>query len=104
MLSPRQQQTEEQDAPIFEQDKVPKTNASTPPGEFIREINAPPGKLGVVIDTTRNGPVVHQVKVESPLENLIHQGAKIIETQQLCQPATSPRKWLEELTSQGRSR
>jgi len=78
-ITPRQQQTEAQGAPIFEQDEVPKTSASTPPGEFIREINAPPGKLGVVIDTTRNGPVVHQVKVGSPLENLIHEGDKIIE-------------------------
>ena len=45
---------------------------------FIRVCQAPPGKLGVVIDTTKNGPVVHQVKAGSPLEGIIYAGDRII--------------------------
>jgi hypothetical protein len=45
---------------------------------FIRVCQAPPGKLGVVIDTTKNGPVVHQVKAGSPLEGIIFAGDRII--------------------------
>lgn len=77
--TPRQQQTEGEDASKLEQEEPSKTKAISPPGGFIRVIDAPPGKLGVVIDTTKNGPVVHQVKAGSPLENLIFQGDKIIE-------------------------
>ena len=45
---------------------------------FIRVCQAPPGKLGVIIDTTKNGPVVHQVKAGSPLEGIIYAGDRII--------------------------
>lgn len=45
---------------------------------YIRECFAPAGKLGVIIDTTSKGPVVHQVKTGSPLENLIFAGDRII--------------------------
>lgn len=45
---------------------------------FIRECQAPPGKLGIVIDTTKDGPVVYQVKSGSPLENIIFAGDRII--------------------------
>jgi hypothetical protein len=44
----------------------------------IRECIAPPGKLGVVIDTTRDGPNVQLVKEGSPLENQIFPGDRII--------------------------
>jgi len=52
--------------------------SSSAPEVFIRECMAPAGKLGVVIDTTRNGPVVHQVKAGSPLENVVFAGDRII--------------------------
>mmetsp|Transcript_11310 Transcript_11310/g.21166 ORF Transcript_11310/g.21166 Transcript_11310/m.21166 type:complete len:898 (+) Transcript_11310:251-2944(+) len=45
---------------------------------FIRECQAPPGKLGIIIDTTKDGPVVYQVKSGSPLENIIFAGDRII--------------------------
>eukprot|EP00979_Chaetoceros_neogracilis_P018366 scaffold10577_cov306-Chaetoceros_neogracile.AAC.5 len=45
---------------------------------FIRCCQAPPGKLGIVIDTTKNGPVVYQVKAGSPLEGIIYAGDRII--------------------------
>jgi hypothetical protein len=44
----------------------------------VRECVAPPGKLGVVIDTTKDGPIVHLVKEGSPLENQIFPGDRII--------------------------
>jgi len=46
--------------------------------EFERVCVAPPGKLGVVIDTTKLGPVVYQVKDESPLQGLVFPGDRII--------------------------
>merc|ERR1712038_579355 len=61
-------------------DEVAETVEVLPsPRGYIRECTAPPGKLGVVIDTTRNGPVVHQVKSGSPLENIVFAGDRIIE-------------------------
>ncbi len=46
--------------------------------EFERVCAAPPGKLGVVIDTTKMGPVVYQVKDGSPLQGAIFPGDRII--------------------------
>ena len=36
-----------------------------------RRVKAPPGKLGIVIDTSEDGPVVKLVKENSPLEGLV---------------------------------
>jgi len=47
-------------------------------GMVKREVYAPPGKLGVVIDSTSKGPVVHDVKVGSPLEGIVFPGDRII--------------------------
>lgn len=52
---------------------------SLPGGENTREISAPPGKLGIVIDTTEHGLIIHKVKEGSPLENIIFPGDKILE-------------------------
>jgi len=43
-----------------------------------RECFAPPGKLGVVIDTTPEGPVVHKVNPGSPLEGIVWPGDIIV--------------------------
>jgi hypothetical protein len=40
----------------------------------VREILAPPGKLGIVIDTTLDGPVVHKVNENSPLQGKVFKG------------------------------
>lgn len=45
---------------------------------YERVVFAPPGKLGVVIDTTKDGPVVYQVKEDSPLVGVVHPGDKIV--------------------------
>lgn len=42
------------------------------------DIVAPPGKLGIIIDTCSEGPIVHNVKPNSPLEGLIFKGDLVI--------------------------
>jgi C-terminal processing protease CtpA/Prc len=41
-------------------------------------ISAPPGRLGIVIDTTNEGPLVYHVLDDSPLLNKLHPGDFII--------------------------
>jgi hypothetical protein len=49
------------------------------PSNRIRvDIIAPPGKLGIIIDTCSEGPIVHSVKPTSPLEGLIFKGDLVI--------------------------
>lgn len=43
-----------------------------------RTVIAPPGKLGIVIDTTLEGPVVHKVNPNSPLEGTLFPGDIIV--------------------------
>jgi len=59
----------------MDDEKTPKVAAEQ---EYIRDCLAPAGKLGIVIDTTSRGPVVHQVKAGSPLEDSIFVGDRII--------------------------
>lgn len=40
----------------------------------LRDIHAPPGKLGIIIDTSLEGPVVHKVNENSPLLGKIFAG------------------------------
>lgn len=42
--------------------------------QITREVIAPPGKLGIIIDTTLQGPVVHKVNKNSPLEGILFPG------------------------------
>jgi C-terminal processing protease CtpA/Prc len=41
-------------------------------------VDAPPGKLGIVIDTTFEGPVVHSINPKSPLEGTLFPGDIIV--------------------------
>jgi hypothetical protein len=43
-----------------------------------RTVIAPPGKLGIVIDTTLEGPVVHKINPQSPLEGFLFAGDIIV--------------------------
>lgn len=43
-----------------------------------RTVIAPPGKLGIVIDTTLEGPVVHKINPQSPLEGTLFPGDIIV--------------------------
>jgi len=47
-------------------------------GRFQRSCFAPPGKLGVIIDTTKSGPIIHELKASSPLKGLLYKGDRII--------------------------
>lgn len=42
------------------------------------DIVAPPGKLGIIIDTCGEGPIVHSVKPTSPLEGLMFKGDLVV--------------------------
>ena len=46
---------------------------------ITRTIIAPAGKLGIVIDTTLEGPVVHKIKDGSPLMGKLNVGDIITE-------------------------
>jgi hypothetical protein len=46
--------------------------------KVTRQITAPAGKLGIVIDTTVEGPVIHKVNMLSPLEGLLKAGDIIV--------------------------
>jgi hypothetical protein len=50
----------------------------TDPRTYVRSVSAPSGKLGIVIDTTVNGPVVHQVNDGSKLIKKIFPGDIIV--------------------------
>ena len=40
----------------------------------VREVIAPPGKLGIVVDTSLEGPVVNQILPTSPLRDSLEVG------------------------------
>jgi len=44
----------------------------------LYDIFAPSGPLGIVVDTTRDGPVVHSMKANSPLQGLVTPGDIIV--------------------------
>lgn len=46
--------------------------------EIVTTVQAPAGKLGIVIDTAKYGPIVHEIKAESPLQGMIIKGDRII--------------------------
>ncbi|KAL7486700.1 hypothetical protein ACHAW6_012298 [Cyclotella cf. meneghiniana] len=48
------------------------------PARVRRVVVAPPGKLGIIIDTSTKGPIVHSVKDESVLEGSVFAGDLII--------------------------
>jgi hypothetical protein len=54
------------------------TEVSGRPNMVSREVVAPPGKLGIVIDTTLEGPVVHKVNPGSPLDGIVSPGDIIV--------------------------
>jgi C-terminal processing protease CtpA/Prc len=58
------------------------TNETMTPRESSRnrvyDCFAPPGPLGIVIDTSPEGPIIHSMKTTSPLLGLINQGDLIV--------------------------
>ena len=70
-------------------------NASSSTNSFsLRQIKAPPGRLGIVIDTTAEGPVVHSVQSASPMRLKLFAGDVItsidgVETSSLSSEAVA---------------
>lgn len=62
-------------ADVVNLDHTPRRSNSRQLHEYV----APPGKLGIVIDTTQIGPVVHDVKESSPMRDVVYPGDRIIE-------------------------
>ena len=50
----------------------------------IYEVKAPPGALGIVIDSNEEGPFVYEVKTTSPLNGMVEDGDKIISIDGWC--------------------
>jgi C-terminal processing protease CtpA/Prc len=44
----------------------------------LYDVFAPPGPIGIVVDTTRDGPAVHSLKRTSPMLGLINPGDLIV--------------------------
>ena len=65
----------------------PSVNSSA--SKITRCCFAPPGKLGIIIDTTVEGPVVHKVNAGSPLEGLVWKGDIIVKIDEVDTRAMS---------------
>jgi len=48
------------------------------PKRVKREVFAPAGKLGIIVDTSSDGPIVHSIKADSPLVGKVFTGDYII--------------------------
>ncbi len=62
-------------------DQMTKTVASfidKQPKRVKREVFAPAGKLGIIVDTSSDGPIVHSIKGDSPLVGKVFTGDYII--------------------------
>lgn len=65
---------EEDDDDELDIDKSWTPNSSS----IVREITAPPGKLGVVLNTSEKGPVVQSIATGSPLEGMVWPGDVVV--------------------------
>ena len=66
-----QEMNAQPDAPLS---KATSPDSTLSDGKISRIIFAPAGRLGIVIDTTRNGPTVYKVHEQSPLYNKLKPG------------------------------
>lgn len=62
-----------------EEEEEPDVSSGGVTNYFSRTIEAPPGKLGIVIDTTNEGPKVYRVNENSALKGKIRPGDIIVE-------------------------
>ena len=66
------------DSPISFLSESKPTWEDAPQMRIRRDIMAPPGKIGIIIDTSNKGPIVHSVKDNSVLEGLVFEGDLIL--------------------------
>jgi hypothetical protein len=70
---------DDEDDNTYNNDQRSNTASTANDGEYVtRKVTAPSGKLGIVIDTTVNGPVIHKVNENSRLLNKLFPGDNII--------------------------
>jgi C-terminal processing protease CtpA/Prc len=83
--------------------KEPKDGVAS--GLTKKTVTAPPGKLGIVIDTSLQGPVINKVKEDSPLEGKLIVGDIIIDvdgTDTRAMTATAITKLMVDASGQNR--
>jgi C-terminal processing protease CtpA/Prc len=67
------------DMPIYyEDDDKASSIASYMPSGGAYDVFAPPGAIGIVVDTTKKGCIVHSLKKTSPMQGLINPGDLIV--------------------------
>ena len=66
---------EEDDEDVNDKDNVPPTPAGS---ALSYDVFAPPGALGIVVDTTEKGCIVYSLKKSSPMQGLMNKGDLII--------------------------
>jgi C-terminal processing protease CtpA/Prc len=62
----------------YEEDDKATSIASYMPSNGAYDVFAPPGPIGIVVDTTKKGCIVHSLKKSSPMQGLINPGDLII--------------------------
>lgn len=67
---------------IQEEEEIPPNNLTKNIYDFeisgIYDVFAPPGPIGIIVDTTKDGPSVHSLKQNSPMTGLINPGDLLI--------------------------
>jgi hypothetical protein len=56
----------------------PSFDSSVVPRAGLYDVFAPSGPIGIIVDTTKDGPVVHSLKASSPMRGLINPGDLIV--------------------------
>jgi hypothetical protein len=56
----------------------PSFDSSVVPRAGLYDVFAPSGPIGIIVDTTKDGPVVHSLKATSPMRGLINPGDLIV--------------------------
>ena len=71
-----QMNTKETDIP--ESDRIAAVSGERGRGRNLYEVRAPPGPLGILIDSSKDGPLIHKIKELSPLKHLVEPGDVIL--------------------------
>ena len=65
-------------ADIPESDRIAAVSREKGGGRNLFEVRAPPGPLGILIDSSKDGPIIHSIKKFSPLKHLVEPGDIIL--------------------------
>ena len=79
------------------------TNTNTNTSVVCQDCHAPPGKLNIVIHSTKDGPAVHEVKSGSCLEGRIYPGDLIISVDDVDTRAFTAAQLMKMMAEKGQS-